>query len=511
MDAPGLSFPTPDRSSRAQHWFLGGLLLLFVGLSIQYSLKVTKPTHGPRSAINRWASQIQEMEAGEDIHKRHHYPNPPIMAMLLMPFSELATVSPLAAALVWFYIKVGLALLCMLWVFRMIETPDRPFPTWAKAAAVLLSIRPILSDLSHGNINIFILFLVIASLYAFTRGRDFLAGVMLALAIACKVTPALFIGYFFWKQSWRVLLGCGCGLVLFFLAIPAAYLGWENNLRDLTSWVEVMILPYLAGGIVTSEHNNQSLPGLVARLLTNAPSFTVYWNDAYAPICFHTIADIGQVAAKWLVKACMALFVLLVVWRCRAPIDERGRSSAEVRANWKLSAEYSLILLGMLLFSERTWKHHCVTLLLPFAVLCYGVAAVDMSRRRRALLIGTQIVASLLIASTSTGVIESEVRLQSACDVTAVGAGPTALLTATMTGAFTDSFGKVAQVYGAYVWAFFVLLIGIAALMQRQPTLVDTLRPWWFLKGRVKLRPAQPAPTALEEVALLASARNLPK
>src|SRR5205823_14206012 len=27
---------------------------------------------------------------------------------------------------------------------------------------------------------------------------------------------------------------------------------------------------------------------------------------------------------------------------------------------WPLAAEFSLIVLGMLLFSERTWKHHCV-------------------------------------------------------------------------------------------------------------------------------------------------------
>ena len=32
------------------------------------------------------------------------------------------------------------------------------------------------------------------------------------------------------------------------------------------------------------------------------------------------------------------------------------------------------VVLGMLLFSERTWKHHCVTLMLPFAVLAYYLA-----------------------------------------------------------------------------------------------------------------------------------------
>ena len=52
---------------------------------------------------------------------------------------------------------------------------------------VLLSIRPIVGDLQHGNVNLFILFLVIASLTLYTRKLDFLAGLLLGLAIACKV------------------------------------------------------------------------------------------------------------------------------------------------------------------------------------------------------------------------------------------------------------------------------------------------------------------------------------
>src|SRR5690606_8107896 len=144
-----------------------------------------------------------------------------------------------------------------------------------------LSLRPILSDLSHGNVNILILFLVVASLYAFHRGRDFLAGVVLALAIACKLTPALLAAYFLWKGAWRTLAGCAFGLVLFFLIIPGLVLGFGHNAQMLASWVEVMVLPYVAGGEVTSEHHNQSLPGLVYRLFTASPSFSDYVDGRY--------------------------------------------------------------------------------------------------------------------------------------------------------------------------------------------------------------------------------------
>jgi hypothetical protein len=42
----------------------------------------------------------------------------------------------------------------------------------------------------------------------------------------------------------------------------------------------------------------------------------------------------------------------------------------------------------MLLFSERTWKHHAVVLLLPLAALAYSAAAVDLPRRVRNFVIG---------------------------------------------------------------------------------------------------------------------------
>src|SRR5262249_40121871 len=153
----------------------------------------------------------------EDLSRKYNYPNPPIMAIILEPLVNLR--SPWGA-LLWFYLKVGMTLVCFQWVFRMIETPERPFPTWAKVLTVLLSLRTIMSDLTHGNVNLFILFLVVGFLYAFHRGRGFLSGNILALAIACKVTPALFLPYLLWKKAWRAAAGGAMGLVLFLLVVP---------------------------------------------------------------------------------------------------------------------------------------------------------------------------------------------------------------------------------------------------------------------------------------------------
>ncbi len=423
MDAGSVSSTAPR-----QRWFFAALLLVFAAVSVQYTFKITK--HDSASAIQRWREQLLSLDDGEDIYHRFTYPNPPIMALLLRPVAELP---PLAGALVWFYLKVGLTLLAIAWAVRLVETPEQPFPPWAKALAVLLSLRPILGDLMHGNVNLLILFLVIAALYAYHRGRDLLCGTTLALAIACKVTPALFLPYFVWKQQWKVLAGCGVGLFLFFWLVPGLFLGFGENEKLLASWTEQMVKPYLVSGkVFYSEYPNQSLPGLVLRLATPSASMSHYADGKdYVPDEFHNLLSLDPHWAGWIVRGCMLVFAALIVWSCRTPTLPRG--------GWRLPAEFSLVLLGMLLFSERTWKHHCVVLLLPFCVLCYHLAVCRPGPRLRSYLVGT--LASVVL-----------------------------LMTATSTGPGLDRAGKLAQVYGAYVWCCLLLVAALVAVLRLTPS-----------------------------------------
>ncbi len=446
--------PLPaNPSASRQRWFLVGLLVLFVGLSVQYTFKVLDH-RGTRSAIVRWREQLQALDRDDNIYEHYVYPNPPIMALLLKPLADLP---PLAGALTWYYLKVGMALAAFYWLFRLIQGWDVPFPPLGKALVVVLSLRPVMGDLVHGNVNLFILFVILAALYAIHKGRDFSGGVLLALAVACKVTPALFLPYLAWKRAWRSLAGCAVGLVLFFAAVPSLFLGWEQNAQLLSSWADQMVKPILFGeasaapdgaaapgpvfkdGVFTSTHNNQSLPGLVSRLLTHSPSFIDYdAGRAREPaLRYHNLADLSPTAARRLVKGLLLLFVGLVVWSCRTPWAARG--------GWRLSAEFALVVLGMLLFSERTWKHHCVTLMLPFGVLCYYLTARRPGPRLRAYLIGTLAVVVLLMATTSTSLFD----------------------------VLGDEAAKTAQVYGAYVWAYLILLTALGVLLRRPDGVAD--------------------------------------
>lgn len=406
------------------------LVLVFVALSIQYAFKVSEGHN--RGAVARWQEQVLEI-FDRDIYQVHNYPNPPVMALLLYGIAKLP---PLAESLCWFYLKAGMTLLALYWVFRVVESPGQPFPRWAKVLAVLLSMRPIMGDFLHGNINLFILFLVAGALYAFTRGRDFICGIVLGLAIACKVTPLLFVPYFAWKRAWGTLVGCAAGLALALAIVPGLILGPRHNQQLLASWYRQMVEPYVVAGQVTSEHPNQSLPGLVYRLASAKPSFST---DYGVPLRYDNLVNLHPTTLRWLLKACMAAFVLLAVWCCRTPISPRG--------GWRLAAEYALVLLGMLLFSERTWKHHCVTLLVPFAVLSYQLGKGTSTPRMRAGISGCLVLVALLMASTSTTLL----RLP----------GDTA-----RGGALVPDAAKMAQVYGAYVWANLLLVAAVVATLR---------------------------------------------
>lgn len=428
----------PRHADSTQPWWTrgaaqvltAGLVCVLLAVTIQYVDKSGED----RSAFNRWRRQVRELVQGEDVYQKYIYPNAPMMGLMLYPLAELprwqiGQVTVDVGALTWFALKVGMACLAVIWTIFLVQEPGLPFPLVGRMALVFLCLRPIIGDLSHGNVNLLILFLVVAALYLFRRRRDFLAGIVLALAITCKVTPALFVPYFLWKRAWQTLLGCAAGLILFFVMIPASVLGLEHTMAITRSWIDKMILPFTIRGEVTTEHHNQSLVGLVYRLTTDSPSF---YDEDDQPVAYHNLVSWPAESARLFVKVLALSFLALLFWTCRATLSPRTQT--------RLAAEYALVILGMLLFSERTWKHHCVTLVLPIGLLCYLLTAWPMPRWHRLLLAATLAASFLLMSTTSTSLTSG------------LGLGKQA--------------AKLAQVYGAYVWAELLLLAATVLVLQ---------------------------------------------
>lgn len=420
------NFQAITRDGARARWALLACMsvVLLIGAAAYYG-KITSEKRSNRSAIQRWQPQILGLEQGEDISQKYAYPNPPVMSVLLLPLAKLPSG---VMAITWYLLKVGMAVLSTAWILAMVD-PQKRLPWWAQGLAILLAIRPIIGDLQHGNVNLFVFFIVVAALRLAMAGWSFGGGIALALAVSCKVTPLLFVPYFVWKRDWRLLAGwaVGMGLFLYPGVVPAMYLGWEENQRNLVSWYREMVHPFLVEGKVTSEHPNQSIPGLVFRMLTESPSFVVYPEGVFTPAEYHNLAALSPATAKRIAQACMLAFAAVVVYCCRNPLAGSGIGPA---SNRYLAAEFGLICIGMLLFSERTWKHHAVTLALPWAVWAAALATAT-TWQARAGWIGLALVAQFSLWTTSTGLLD-------------------------------DRTAKMGQVYGGYTWAFLLLAGGMA-------------------------------------------------
>lgn len=409
-----------DRYGRAAVWVvLGVTLVVSAGV---YALKAAEE----RSAIIRWLHQVEELKKGVNIWDIYMFPNPPIFPLTLYPLTYM---HPVAASMVWYALKSGLVVLSVLFCFRMARPPGdpRPVPSWAQFAVLLLSFRPILSDLHHGNNNIVILFLVVGSLYAWRRGYDVLAGLALALAITYKVTPALFVPYFMYKRSWRVVGSTMLGIGLFLVVVPGAILGPEFNGQCLHMWWHRMLRPFVVKDEVGAHEINQSLAGVLMRFFTEQKG-----HGRYVPESGLNLLSLDPGLVVGAIKVLSVALVGLLAAFCRT--DARRRDDP------RLFGEFCLVVLTMLFVSERSWKHHYVTVLLPYTYLVFQLWAVPTTRRTRWAIVGWLAASSLFMLTTSS-------------DIGELVAG--------------EDGHEVALYYGMFFWAGVALYIPTAILLRR--------------------------------------------
>ena len=413
--APGSrAVPDFDRHFRRAVWIAA--LMTVLGSAMIYADKAADE----RSAFIRWRPQVLQFWRGVNIYDKMMFPNPPIMPITLYPFM---TLSPVVGALTWYFLKVGLTAVSIWLCFKMVRSEDKVLPSWVQGPILLLSLRPILGDLHHGNNNLIILFLIVSCLYAWRKGHDVLSGLILGLAIAYKVTPALFVPYFLYKRSWRTVGATFVGLGLFLVVVPSVILGPTFNWECLATWWHRMLSPYLEQGVASQQEINQSMVGVLMRLLTDAKTGTGRY-DVHLNVHLASWPPemVGHLI-KGLSLGCVGLLGLL----CRTRTDRRDDP--------RLFGEFALVVLTMLFVSERSWKHHYVTLLLPYTYLMYRVGVGSLERRTRAMLLAAMVLSGLLMATTSSE----------------------------LGGLFARHQGhKIAQGYGMFLWAGVLLYIATA-------------------------------------------------
>jgi alpha-1,2-mannosyltransferase len=299
---------------------------------------------------------------------------PPLAAIVFAPFAWLS----LSGAGATITVITLLLLIVSTWiVLTRLRVWDRPAiatgPAWLRrcwlAAAIVapavIYLEPIRSNFDFGQINVVLMTLVIAD--CVPRRTPWPRGLLLGVAIALKLTPAVFLLYFLLRRDTRALLVTAASVVA--ATLVGFLLAWQDSFQYWTRTV------HDTDRIGTATLNtNQNIAGTLARLgLGETPRF-VLW-----------------------VVACFAVLAL-VVWAAHRVLRESGPDGPGAQSGE--AAVLALVCVAMfgLVVSPVSWSHHWVWALptvLVTAVVAYrhrNVALAAVTAVGLALMIWTPIL-----------------------------------------------------------------------------------------------------------------------
>jgi alpha-1,2-mannosyltransferase len=181
--------------------------------------------------------------------------------------------------------------------------------TWLAAAIVapaVIYFEPIRSNFDFGQINVVLMTLVIAD--CVPRKTPWPRGMLLGLAIALKLTPAVFLLYFVLRRDTRAVLVTAASAVVATLAGVA--FAWRDSFEY---WTETVRNTDRIG--TATLNTNQNIAGALARLGLGESLRFVLWTVACFAVLGLTVWAVRRVLKAEqpvLALICVAMFGLVV-------------------------------------------------------------------------------------------------------------------------------------------------------------------------------------------------------
>lgn len=361
MRLPGDVLRSPIAGSDLSSYYTAGYLVRSGRAAELYAV-----SDGDSILGDATAGPYREAADERGVRRQHYYIYPPLFALLAAPLSFLSFG---AARLVWLASDLALlgVFIYLYGKWRRMDGTSPGIAEWALVTVTLfLEFLPLIWALAIGQTSLLLLALIVGSLVLVRRENDMMAGALLGIAAAIKLTPALLIVYFFWRGRRGVAMWAG-GVAVLCTLLPMALLGPGTSGEFFME-----VVPSMSGG--TSYFLNQSFAALFNRQFTGG--------------------DVRQVALESSVMARVAsvLCGLLVLGLTARVIARNGKGRP---GGLVLDLEISTILLLTLLLSPISWSHHYVLALVPLYTL---VAAAGRCGRRSLPVALSAGVALLLIA-----------------------------------------------------------------------------------------------------------------
>jgi hypothetical protein len=324
------------------------------------------------------------------------YMYPPTAAVLF--FAPLTALGPVAFVVV---LVVGTALSwagCVYLSIRAATGRWRGHPRWYYLLTVVLGGLYVYDLFLLGQVNLFLLFLVLMAMELLRHQRSWLAGTCLGLAIAIKVFPLPLLVYWAVRREERAILATIFAVGVFVVVLPGAVRGVGRNSEEVRQWFGLMVGDQSGNTMAARSstgftRRNQSLVSVAHRLTRDLDS------GEHVRV---NVVNLSPQASQLIGLAAVGVLglVLLAATRCRfAPTPEAD------------AQETAMVLILVVLSSPLAWTYFFCWLLPAWAV------ALHACRTRRWAILPTVFSGFLLVLAFTE---QFDPRLQ-ACGVTAWG------------------------------------------------------------------------------------------
>lgn len=302
------------------------------------------------------------------------YIYPPTFAVLLYPIASLEYET---AGRIFFLFNF-IALLGALFILNT-RSSILCIPSITLFCTLLLSFRILENHAINNQVGLLLLLFTLIAVY---YPKDWLSGLVLSLAVIIKLTPAIFLLYFFFQKRWKFFLYFFGFLTLWSL-LPFLF-GVEYGLKQWENWYEMVFLNAMKSPLFRAWKNNQSLIATLAKyFLIGADPL----NQAIFDMPFMVLSAV-QVKLIFLILS--LILILLTSWKYFRTKNEDSFLA-------------SLFILSTAL-SGISWVHTFVTLIPAFYML---VSKSGAERNLRTILIGIGILLVLTHRNTLSPAVES--------------------------------------------------------------------------------------------------------
>lgn len=298
------------------------LVLLSVGFTTQQAADYRIYVAAGRVMIDEGtnpysAEDMVETEPDGKVTPHAQYRYAPIFGISLYPISLLPKQLYI---FLWLFMNAFLLVKTLLLFkdfFPKLLNDKRTFLS-VSGIALLLCIRLIGQNFELGQTTIILVFLSFYSLYLSVKGKDLLAGLMLALAIITKIMPLVLIAYFIFRGNFKTPMFTVVWTVILVLA-PALILGWEYNTYLIEEWYGI-INPSNSEYTLETKTGIYNLSAFIYAYFTEMPDDKISGHRSIMSIPYHVAGVITNVVR--------GLFILFTLYFTKWSLFKR-------ETNWK--------------------------------------------------------------------------------------------------------------------------------------------------------------------------------